>query len=73
MTITKDQLREIEALREWGDTPELARITKTPKSTMYWIMKTGNCSTRVAGQILKFYKIRKQEREAIKKMLEDND
>lgn len=73
MTITKEQLKEIDGLREKADVAELSRITKKPKSTIYYILNTGACPAPVAGKILKFYKKRKQERDALPQISKDND
>lgn len=73
MTIPKNKMAEIRQLREPGDVSKLSEITRVPKSTLYVVLRTGVCSPTVASSVLKFYRVRKQERKALQSLLEDHD
>lgn len=73
MTIPKDKLKEIAALREPSDVSKLAAVTGVSKSYMFLILKNGKCAGKVASSILKFYEARKAERKFLNELLQDND
>lgn len=71
--IPKHKFKEIKELKERGDAARLAEMLGVPESTMYLILRTGKCSTDIASSILKYYEVRKAERKALEKLLNDQN